>query len=144
MQQTLCELLEEDTKEIMLALVPNMRTLIEKYSNDHTINQLPDPSPKGGDNTPTKGFGLVHSNTVGNKMLGGDFTSMNNKYQIGQGRGFGGGFKKLPSMNLVMQTNEPADDNSVNDYAIAPEFKGEIIYQELMPKLLMFDQHIHE
>jgi hypothetical protein len=47
-------------------------------------------------------------------------------------------------MNLVMQTNEPADDNSVNDYAIAPEFKGEIIYQELMPKLLMFDQHIHE
>jgi len=62
---------------------------------------------------------------------------------MGAGKGFGGGFKKLPSMNLVMATNEPADDVS-NDYAIPPEYKNEIIYQELLPKLLCFDDHMHQ
>ena len=50
----LLELLDEDNKEIMLALIPNIKTLITKFANEHTIGQLPDQSPKNGDNTPTK------------------------------------------------------------------------------------------
>jgi len=48
---TLCELLEEDQRDIILALIPNIRTLIEKYCNEHGLNKLPDP-PTTGDNTP--------------------------------------------------------------------------------------------
>ena len=83
-------------------------------------------------------------------MIGNDFTSLHRKYEIGKpgGAGFGSGFKKLPSMNFVaaaQQQNEPAvEDLSGNaDYIIASEYKSEIIYQELMPKLLTLDEHIH-
>jgi len=38
LQMALCELLEEDNKDIILALLPQMRTLISSYSNEHTIN----------------------------------------------------------------------------------------------------------
>ena len=63
---------------------------------------MPDPAPTNGDNTPTKGYNIVHSNTAGNKMLGSDFSSLHRKYEIGKpGQGFGSGFKKLPSMNFV-------------------------------------------
>ena len=80
------ELLEEETKDIILALIPNIRTLIERFSNEHAMNQVPDPAPTGGDNTPTKqGYPLVHSNTtIGNKMLGNDFASLHRKYEIGK------------------------------------------------------------
>ena len=101
LQMTLLDLLEEENKDILLSLIPNIKILIERFCNEHSINQLPDPVP-AGDNTPTKGFPLAHSNTLGNKMIGNDFSSLHRKYEIGKGSGFGGGgFKKLPSMNFV-------------------------------------------
>ena len=39
---TLMELLEEENKDILLAIIPNIRTLIESFCNEHAINQLPD------------------------------------------------------------------------------------------------------
>lgn len=70
----------------------------------------------------------MHSNTVGNKLLGNDFSSLHRKYEIGkQGPGFGGagsGFKKLPSMNFVAAQNEQVDEMSGSgDYLISPEYK---------------------
>lgn len=44
--------MEEDNKDILLALIPNIKILIEKYVNEHTIGQLPDL--RSGENTPTK------------------------------------------------------------------------------------------
>jgi hypothetical protein len=38
LQMTLLELLEEENKDILLALIPNIRTLIERFSNEHAIN----------------------------------------------------------------------------------------------------------
>lgn len=37
-QVTLLELLEEDNKDIMLALIPNARILTEKFCNEHAIS----------------------------------------------------------------------------------------------------------
>ena len=63
-------------------------------------------------------------------MLGTDFSSLNRKYEIGKpGQGFGGGFKKLSSMNFAAAQNEPVDDCSGGgDYLVAPEYKSEIVY----------------
>jgi len=30
-----------------------------------------------------------------------------------------------------------------SDYIISPEYKAEIAYQELLPKLLIMDEHLH-
>ena len=81
-------------------------------------------------------------------MLGNDFTSLHRKYEIGgkPGQGFGSGFKKLPTMQYVgAQQNEPVieDLSGAGDYIIAAEYKSEIVYQELMPKLLTLDEHMH-
>lgn len=151
LQMTLLELLEEENKDILLALIPNTRTLIERFCNDHAMNQLSDHAQgNNGDSTPTKGYPLAHSTTVGNKLLGNDFSSLHRKYeQGGKGQGYGNtgaGFKKLPSMQFVAaQQNEPAQDemSGGGDYIISPEYKSEIIYQELLPKILILDEHIH-
>ena len=85
LQMALLELLDEDSKEIMLALIPNIKTLILKYINDHSMSQLPDRSPKGGDNTPTKnnyGPGLQHASTLSSKMIGNDFSALHRKYEL--------------------------------------------------------------
>ena len=60
LQMALLELMEEDNKDIMLALIPNIKILIEKFCNEYSIGQLPDQ--RSGDNTPTKGAmpGLQH------------------------------------------------------------------------------------
>ena len=108
LQMTLLELLDDETKEIMLALIPNISILIERYLNEQSLSLVPDPTPTG-ENTPTKGFGFNHCNTTKEyprHMGGNDFSSLNNKYNIGLGKGFGGGFKKLPSLNLVHAHNE--------------------------------------
>jgi hypothetical protein len=98
LQQALCELLEEDNRDILLALNKNLKTLILRYSNEHTVNALPEAAVIG-DNTPTKGFGLAHSNTLGSKP--GDFTSaIHRKYEISSSKQALGGFKKLTSMNV--------------------------------------------
>ena len=112
LQQTLCELLEEDNKDIILALIPNIKTLIERYCNEHALSLLPDAPAANGDSTPTKGgagsntaggFGLAHSNTLVNKIMGNDFSSMHRKIELGSGKQYGGAFKKLPSAhNLHM------------------------------------------
>ena len=98
---TLLELLEEDSRDIMLALIPNIRTLIERYCNEHVLSLLPDaPEPKG-DNTPTKGnYGLAHASSLDRKFLGGDFGALHRKYELGSGKGFGSssGYKKMPTM----------------------------------------------
>ncbi len=54
---TLCELLEEESKDIILALIPNLKTMILKYCNEYTLSLIQDLAPVG-DNTPTKSFGL--------------------------------------------------------------------------------------
>ena len=115
LQQTLCELLEEDNREIILALNPNIKTLVERYCNDHALSLLPDPKEANGDNTPTKGsgaaggFALAHSNTLGSKLIGNDFSSLHRKIEISTGKQFGGGFKKLPSAhNLHVGSNAAA------------------------------------
>ena len=105
LQISLLELLDEENKEIMLALIPNIRTLIERFCNEHAMSQLPDTNPTG-DNTPTKAYGLSHSNTAGNKLLGTDFSSLHRKYDINANKGFGGGFKKLPTMHIVGAVTE--------------------------------------
>ena len=129
LQMTLLELLDDDTKEIMLALIPNIRTLIERYLNEQSLSQVPDPTPTG-ENTPTKGFGFQHCNTVKDfpRHMGNDFTSVNNKYNIGLGKGFGGGFKKLPSLNLVHAQNDPEELSGQEAYTITQEYKSEIVY----------------
>lgn len=133
----LCELLEEENKDIVLALLPNMKTLIESFCNEHAVSQIPDPQP-AGDNTPTKNFGLAHSNTFGAKI--GDFSSLHRKNEM-TGRG---GFKKLPSMNMVNMVHEAQEEEAPADiYIISPEFKSEQVYQELLQKLLIYDEHIH-
>ena len=38
-----------------------------------------------------------------------DFSSLNNKYNIGGGKGYQAGFKKLPSLNLVAAQNDPEE-----------------------------------
>lgn len=99
---TLCELLEEDQRDIILALIPNIRTLIEKYCNEHGLNKLPDP-PSNGDTTPNGSHQLTHANTVqGGKFQGQtDFSSMQRKYEINPKQGFGGGYRKMPTnLNL--------------------------------------------
>jgi len=82
---TLMELLEEENKDILLAIIPNIRTLIESFCNEHAINKLPDSAQANGETTPpNKGYGLDRSNTLGNKILGGDFSALHSKYQIGK------------------------------------------------------------
>ena len=38
LQMTLLELLDDETKEIMLALIPNIKILIERYMNEASLN----------------------------------------------------------------------------------------------------------
>jgi len=60
----------------MLALIPNIDTLIKKFANEHSIAQLPDV-PSVGDSTPTVSYSsLTHSNTMGSKLINGDFSSL--------------------------------------------------------------------
>ena len=102
LQMTFLELLEEDNKEIILALVPNMKTLIERYINEHALSLLPDEAPRDNDTTPTKNFALGHSNTFGARN---DFGSINRKYELPGGPSKG--FKKLTSMNVgAMEAQE--------------------------------------
>ena len=56
LQMTFLELLEEDNKDIILALVPNIKTLIERFCNEHAMSLLPDPIETGGGATPPKNF----------------------------------------------------------------------------------------
>ena len=35
------------------------------------------------------------------------------------------------------------DMSGAGDYIIGPEYKSELVYQELLPKLLTLDEHIH-
>jgi len=46
-------------------------------------------------------------------------------------------------MNFVAAQNEQEDMSGADNYIIAPEYKAEIVYQELMPKVLVLDEHIH-
>ena len=47
----------------------------------------------------------------------------------------------MTTMNVI---NEPVDDCSAQEsYFISSEFKVEIVYQELLPKLLIYDEHIY-
>lgn len=141
---TLCELLEEESKDIILALIPNLKTMILKYCNEYTLSLIQDLAPVG-DNTPTKSFGLQHSNTTfGSKVN--DFNSNQRKYEINNSTKVpGAGFKKqMTSMNVGHVVIEPVDDLSAQEnYLISPEFKAELVYQELLPKLLIFDEHIY-
>lgn len=146
LQMALLELMEEEGKEILLALVPNIKTLIEKYCNEHSVGLVPDQ--KSGDNTPTRGAfagGLQHQTTMINKNMANDFSSLHRKYEVGGAAKMGStGLKKMNTMAYCAQ-NEAAveEEKSSGDYIIGPEYKSEIAYQELMPKLLMMDEHIH-
>lgn len=127
LQMTLLELLDDESKEIMLALIPNIKILIERYMNEQSLSQVPDPTPTG-ENTPTKGFGFNHCNTTKERHIGNDFTSLNNKYNLGLGKGFGGGFKKLPTLALVAAHNEQEELSGHELYTITSEYKSEIVY----------------
>ena len=116
LQMTLLELCEEESKDITLALIPNIKTLIERYCNDHALSQLPDAPDAKGDNTPTKGnYGLAHASSLDRKFLGGDFGSMRRKYELGSGKGFGSssGYKKMPTMMMPGSIkDEPVEETS--------------------------------
>lgn len=141
LQMALGELLEEDNKDIILALLPNLSILIKSYCNEHAVSQVADSAPvshTNGENTPIKGYGLVHSNTFGAKT---DFSSMHRKYEASH---FGkGGYKKLTSMNVGTVANEPEELISQETYVISSEHKSEAVYQDLLPKLLQYDENIH-
>lgn len=145
LQMALMELMEEESKDIMLALIPNISELIVRFCNEHAISQVPDvASPKAENTTPAGGFGLVHSNTIGSSKM--DFTSLQRKYEMsGSGsKGVANHFKKLPTMSNVLQMNEQIEENDgPESYIISAEYKAEQVYQELMPKLLLLDEHIH-
>ena len=100
LQMALLELMEEEGKDVLLALIPNIKTLIEKFCNEHSIGQVPDQ--RSGDNTPTKGAftGLQHASTsLNNKVMPNDFSSLHRKYEAGNAGKLGStGFKKLPTM----------------------------------------------
>lgn len=123
LQMAMCELLEEDNKDIILAILPHMHTLIKSYSNEHTIIQVPDPTPTD-ETTPTKGFGLAHSNTFGGKMN--DFPTVSRKYDVNPKSS---GYKKLTSMNVGALVSEvPEELSSSETYLISSDFKSEIVY----------------
>jgi hypothetical protein len=116
LQMTLCELLEEENKAIVLALLPNIKTLITKYCNEHAISLIIDPTP-AGENTPTKGnFGMIQHSNTGNAFISkiNDFSSLQRKYEmIPSKASAAGGFKKLTSMNgIVHVVNNECDDLS--------------------------------
>ena len=143
LQMTLLELLDDDNKEIILALVPNIKVLIERFCNDHSLSLHPDPVQPGeaNDTTPTKNYMLHSANTFGTNFGGG----LNRKYGDLPGTTGNKGFKKLTSLNVGAAQDQPEEGNSAGDpsYIITPEYKSEIVYQELLPKLLAFDEHLH-
>ena len=51
----------------------------------------------------------------------------------------------MPTMKIPgHQIEEPADEMSAQEtYMITPEHKRELVYQELMPKVLLLDERIH-
>lgn len=141
---TLLELLGEDNKEIMLALIRNIRTLIERFCNEFAVSQVPDQVDKTAEDTPTKGYpGLMHSNTIGNRFTTNDFSSVHRKYELNAGGR--GGFKKLPTMQLGIHPADQVEENETPEstYIIASEYKSETVYQELLPRLLQLDEHIN-
>lgn len=50
-------------------------------------------------------------------MIGNDFTALHRKYELNTGKGFGGGFKKLPTMHFLGQQshNEPPEEPDNHD-----------------------------
>lgn len=78
LQNTFCELLEEENKTVAAALAAHINIIIVKYANQYTVSQVtdePDPSPS------EKDLPFCHSNTLGGKVSQLDFTSAakNNK-----------------------------------------------------------------
>lgn len=143
LQMALMELMEEDSKDIMLALVPNIKELIVRFCNEYAISQVPDPTTPKAESTPASTFGLMHANTLGSKM---DFSSPQRKYDLSSASSKppSNNFKKLPTMTNVLPMNpEPLDENDLESYMISAEYKAELVYQELMPKLLLMDENMH-
>jgi len=47
-------------------------------------------------------------------------------------------------MNFAVREQEPEEHIGADSpYIIQPEYKSEQVYQELLPKLLLLDDHIH-
>jgi len=86
---------------------------------------------------------IQHSNTFISKIN--DFSSIQRKYEgvPTNKASAAGGFKKLTSMNVGHVINEPDDLSASENYLISSEYKAESVYQELLPKLLLYDEHIH-
>ena len=49
LQMTLLELLDEENKDIILALVPNIKTYIDRFCNDWALSLHPDPVQPGSE-----------------------------------------------------------------------------------------------
>jgi len=45
--------------------------------------------------------------------------------------------------NVLPMNPEPLDENDLESYMISAEYKAEVVYQELMPKLLLMDENMH-
>ena len=120
-------------------MIPNINTLIKRFINENSLSQVQDQ--RAGDLTPPKNsMGLQHQSST---KVNNDFGSANRKYE--QKNFAGTGFKKPPTVifSSAAQQNEPEEVTSTGDYIIQPEYKAEIAYQELLPKLLAMDEHLH-
>ena len=88
---------------------------------------------------------LRHANTLGNKISSHDLSGL---------KGIGSSSKFLPSSNKkqvntidrdLLDFNRERDVDRMsnsNQYLILPEYNSEIVYQELLPKLMTFSQNI--
>ena len=134
LQNTFCELLEEENKTVAAALAEHIDIIIIKYANQYTVSQVkdePDASPS------EKEFGFNHSNTLGGKISQLDFTSA-----AKSNKPTGGLKKQATFQNVIGKEEDSETSRGLSKYIILSEYKRELVYQELLPKLEHFNQNI--
>lgn len=138
------ELLEDDNRDVMAALVQNIDIIIKAYVNQHAINQhqaaLDDvKSPSASLRVPVTFGGFKHSNSAGS---GKNFVDSNPLKK-----------PKKADAKPLKQEEKPQRKNSNDEkeeqtsafstYLIMPEYATEQLYSELLIKLFCFNQNLH-
>ena len=83
-------------------------------------------------------YSFMHANTIGGKLSALDFSTASKGVSSKQL-----GFKKSTTINNVLDAAQDANSDrsrDVSKYIILPEYRKELIYQELLPKLEAYNQ----
>ena len=139
LQLTLLELLQDDNKTVIQALIDNLNEVISRYCNTHAKNQVQEQLIMKDDddkNLMAGAVGIMHSKTLQNKISSLDLQGV---------KGLGTSSKYLPAASRVQKTIDRElldlkDEklSASNQYLILPEYSSETVYQELLQKLLIF------